>query len=479
MTITADALGPRKPRIRITRQPALTNFVGRVHRMTGGPMLPYVFYGGGAILLVWLLAFAYLTFMPVSYASRWSFILPPSANGASVSVESIGQTSTVASSPFSAVTLSPKVIYREIVGSREVADAAAETMGMTSAAFGMPRIKLIDETSLMNFEIAGTTAKEAQAKAQALINAFNQRLDQLRADELAKRAAATEVQLKSYQTSVTIARDRINALQRESGLLSLNHFAEVSSGLEQLRRKVIEVKADLDKIESAQDVLTRRVGIGARDAALALKIAADPAFSKLLLDFAEVNAKYAEETSRLGPMNPYLIHTEHRRTGISSEILAMARHVGIDRKVNLQRLLLMVNGSHQAEMLRTIVANEAALIGRRDELQSLESEIPRLDGETKRLGSAATRLEDLKKDHIVAEAVLKSALARLDTNKTDIFQSYPIVQVLSQPELAVSRAQPRLIYAMLGGTAGTLLILMAMGLIWLQMTFGRRLSTSA
>lgn len=479
MTITADTMGVRNPRIRVSRHPALTPLVGQVRRMTGEPLLPYVMFGGGAIVLVWALAIAYLLFMPLSYTSKWSFILPASSNGASVSVESIGQSSTLPSSPFSGVTLSPKVIYREIVDSREVIDAAAAAVGLTAGAFGKPRIKLIDETSLMNFEIPGKSAQQAQDKARALIAAFNARLDQLRDDELAKRAGATEVHLKSYQASVTAARNRISDLQRESGLLSLNHFTEASTGLEQLRRKVAEIRADLEKIETQQTVLTGRVGIEARDAALALKIAADPAFAKLLLDFAEVNAKYAEEQSRLGSMNPNLIHTEHRRTGISSEILAMARHVGIDRRVNMQRLLLMVNGSHQAEMLRTIVGNEAAITGRRDELQSLEAEIARLDGETKRLSSAAARLEDLKKDHIVAEAVFKSALARLDTNKADIFQSYPIVQVLSQPELPMSRSQPRMVYALLGGTMGSLLILMAMGLIWLQMTYGRKLSTSA
>ena len=332
MTITADAMGARNPRIRISRQFVMTPLLGEVRRVTGGPLLPYVLFGGAAIALIWALAAAYLLFMPMSYTSRWSFILPASSNGASVSVESIGQSSTLPSSPFSGVALSPKVIYREIVDSREVLDAAAATVGMQPDAFGKPRIKLIDETSLMNFEIPGKSPKQAQDKARALIAAFNARLDQLREDELAKRNGATEVHLKSYQASVTAARDRISELQRESGLLSLNHFTEASSGLEQLRRKVTEIRADLEKIETQQSVLTARVGLEARDAAMALKIAADPAFAKLLVDFAEVNAKYADEQSRFGSMNPNLIHTEHRRTGISTEILAMARHVGIDRK---------------------------------------------------------------------------------------------------------------------------------------------------
>jgi uncharacterized protein involved in exopolysaccharide biosynthesis len=480
MTITAYTFPARGSRRGVPRAPGFATFIPGLRMATGGGSLgPYVLFGGMGILLIWMLATAYLLFMPPNYSSRWTFILPPSSNGASVSVETIGQTSTVASSPFSGVALSPKVIYREIIDSRGVITAAAASIGMKPEAFGRPRIKLVDETSLMNFEIAGSTAKQAQDKAQALIKAFNTQLEMLRNDELAKRASATEVHLKSYQQSVNVARERISELQRASGLLSLNQFSETATSLELLRRKAVEVKGDIEKMESQQAVLTGRVGIDPQDAALSLKIAADPAFTKLIADFAEINAKYADEQSRLGPQNPNLIHTATRRAGVSSEILAMAQHAGIDKRVNLQRLLLMVNGSHQAELLRQIVSNEAALTGRRDEMQSIGAEITLLDSETKRLSGAASNMEELRKDLIVAEAVFKSALARLDTNKTDIFQSYPIVQLLAQPEFPENRNQPRVTYALLGGTMGTLFVLLAMGLAWLQLTYGRKLTTSA
>jgi uncharacterized protein involved in exopolysaccharide biosynthesis len=479
MTLTAGTIPSRRaPRFQ-TRPSGFTTFIPGFKSATGGSLGPYVLFGGMGILLVWMLATAYLLFMTPSYSSRWSFILPVSSNGASVSVETIGQSSTVASAPFSGVSLSPKVIYREIIDSRAVIAAAAKSLGMEPDAFGKPRIKLVDETSLMNFEINGRTPAVAQEKARALIAAFNRQLDVLRNDELSKRAGATEVHLKSYQQNVDAARVRIAELQKSSGLLSLNQFNEAATSLELLKRRATEVKGDIERMESQQAMLTARVGVDVKDAAAALKIAADPAFAKLIVDFSELNSRYAEEQARLGSQNPNLIFTASRRSGIAAEIQALARRAGVDRQINVERLILMVNTSHQAELLRTIVGNEAALIGRRDEMGTIEAATTKLDADTKRMSGAAAGLEELRKDLLVAEAVFKSALARLDTNKADIFQSYPIVQVLAPPELPESRNQPRVMYAVLGGTMGTLFVLIAMGLAWLQMTYGRRLLTSA
>jgi uncharacterized protein involved in exopolysaccharide biosynthesis len=479
MTIAAGSISSQYTGGRRRRAIGFNTFIPGFQRATGGSLGPYILFGGIAILIVWLLASAYLLFLSPSYTSRWSFILPASSNGASISVESIGQTSTVASAPFGGVTLSPKVIYREIIDSRSVISAAAVAMGVRPETFGRPRIKLVDETSLMNFEIAGGTPEQAQSKARALIAAFNAQLDTLRNDELAKRANATEVHLKSYQHSVTTAREQIAQLQRTSGLLSINQFNETAVSLELLKRRGVEVRSDIERMESQQLRLTSRVGIDAQDAAAALKMAADPAFSKLVADFSELNARFAEEQSRLGPQNPNLIFTATKRSGVSAEIHALAQRAGLDQNLKVERLILMVNGSHQAELMRTLVGNEAALKGRRDEMAMIEVETRRLDAETKRMSGPAADFEELRKNLLVAEAVLKSALARLDTNKADIFQSYPIVQVLSPPELPESRNQPRLMYAMLGGTVGTLFVLIAIGLAWLQLNYGRRRSTSA
>ena len=70
-------------------------------------------------------------------------------------------------------------------------------------------------------------------------------------------------------------------------------------------------------------------------------------------------------------------------------------------------------------------------------------------------------------------------MARLDTNRSDLYSSYPLVQVLAEPDLPENRSQPRLSYALVAGIFGTLMVLMAWGAAWIGASFSRRRSKSA
>ncbi len=85
--------------------------------------------------------------------------------------------------------------------------------------------------------------------------------------------------------------------------------------------------------------------------------------------------------------------------------------------------------------MKELVAGAAEAQGKQREVIALQREVDALDQRIKGLTLNAARMEDLKKDHLVAEAVFSSALARVDTNKADLFASYPIAQVLAPPDL--------------------------------------------
>jgi len=100
------------------------------------------------------------------------------------------------------------------------------------------------------------------------------------------------------------------------------------------------------------------------------------------------------------------------------------------------------------------------------------------EAEIGRLSVDAATLENLKKDHLVAEAVFTSAVARLDTNKSDLYSSYPMVQMMAAPDLPTERSQPQFIIALAAGIIGTLLVLLAGAATWVRKNFGRRLLKS-
>jgi uncharacterized protein involved in exopolysaccharide biosynthesis len=424
----------------------------------------------GAILcaaLAWGGAAAYLIVTPKLYVSRWTFILPGAGQNATIQLDSIGQTTTSVNSPYASVSLNPKTVYKEIASSEQVRWAAAESMGMTFDSFGRRRIKLIDETSLMMFELPGRTPEQAHAKAHALIKAFNAQLDVLRQDELAKRSEAVTNNLKSYKEQVDSARQRITNIQVASGLVSINQFNELVASFAAARRKLSDLGGDLDRLRQEQSRLIARMGIDASNASIALRLASDPAWVKVVADYSEASGQYTSESRRLGPANPILVALANRREAALASLRRLLTGLGLDP--NDGRSLVLVNNiSHQAEMLQQLVRTEAQISGKTQELQTITADKDRLEDEIGRLSAAAAKLEDLRKEQILAEAVYSSALARVDTSKSDIYGAYPIVQVVSAPTMPEGHEQPRRIYAIAGGLAGTFFSALAWGLVWLH-----------
>ncbi len=431
---------------------------------------PYVRGALLSVTCIWVFVVCYLTFTPRSYVSRWMLNLPSAASSVSMSLESIGQSSSTPNSPFSSSALSPKVVYKEIAEGERVRTAAARSLGIEQARFGKPRVKLVDETALMLFEMTAASAEEAKRRSDALMVAFNQELENLRNDELEKRAGAVRRNLSDYQHQVRLARDATIRAQSETGLVSTTQFSEMVSSLTAMRRRLTDVSGEVDKLADEQAKLTERLGLTPSAAGQALNLAADSTLIKLFDEYNDAATAFAADSERLGPRHPQLMVKADRREAARERLTQRLESGpnGAARGVDLATLATLVNASPRAELYATLVKNDAALEGRRRELATMTADKARLEADVTRLSGAAARLEDLKKDQLVADAVLSSATARLDSSKSDIYGSYPIVQMVAPPDIADSAAQPRPLYAVLGGVSGTFFACLAWMLAWLQ-----------
>ncbi|MGD8912526.1 MAG: exopolysaccharide biosynthesis protein, partial [Candidatus Thiodiazotropha sp.] len=98
-----------------------------------------------ALMMTWLPIGLFVALIPVSYSSKWDLILPGSGSGLAVSLESVGQASANAASPYTSHSIDPKVNYKALAENASVLQAAAAELGMSMAEFGKPRIKLVDQ----------------------------------------------------------------------------------------------------------------------------------------------------------------------------------------------------------------------------------------------------------------------------------------------------------------------------------------------
>ena len=124
----------------------------------------YAAIGLAANVALWGMTFTYLKTTKPVYTSNWAVILPGAGSGVSVNLPEIGQASSSSSSPFGGSSMDPRANYQFLVTNESVLEEAANKLKIPTKQLGKPKVKLVDNTSIMEFEVTGPTAKDAQLR---------------------------------------------------------------------------------------------------------------------------------------------------------------------------------------------------------------------------------------------------------------------------------------------------------------------------
>lgn len=431
----------------------------------------YILGAAFSIVCCNMLAMAYLKLVPQSFTSEWSMILPGSGSETRVALDRIGQAQSTSASPFSEKSLSPKVNYKEIAESLPVLGEAARLVDVEPEEFDKPKIKLIDQTSIILVSMAGPTPEEAQRRSLALFEAFKKRLDHLREDEIKTKNQAVRTNIADVEIGLKLARQRLLELQTRTGLSSLEQYNQLVASIEAMRRENAGARAALAERKSQVEQLRASLGLTPEQAAAIIRISANPELRRLAQAFSVANATFAEMRERMGEVHPRVVDQRGRVDSILTSIRQI-RPEGLEGVPQESfRALLPSESERFVTMLTDYVTRNAEVKGHEARVAELEASLQELEARRTRLGAIAAQLDDLQRDHLIANAVFSSALARIDAGKSDQYASYPVVQMLSEPTLPDRPSSPRLLFALLGAVLGSLFSTLGWTFAWLHQWF--------
>ncbi|MEC7297733.1 MAG: hypothetical protein VXW43_03530 [Pseudomonadota bacterium] len=439
---------------------------GRLPRYLG-------FFAIGAVC-IWMPITTYLSSAPLRYTSSLSLILPGSGASASVNLDRIGQASSYASSPYAHTSVSPTETYKRLLVAGRILDSAAAAVDMEARDFGQPRIELVDQTGLIHVSIVGNSPEDARARGDALLAAFFTEIEALRNDELVMRETGAGQAIDDYRLSVLATREEISRLQKETGLISADQFDALVAETDELARRADDMAATLAEKTEAVNALTQALQTTPRLAAAALKLHADTTFIALTEEASDQAALLSRKQARFGPRHPEV--RAAKGSYDTAQAAAMTRAQAITDLD--QRELSALDMSHvgnRAGLLSDLVSLEAERAGLAAEYAGAVLRLDQARARQMALIEPAARLEDLQRDFAVAEAVFASAIARTQTNKADLFASYPLVQVLEDPSLPTEPSSPRRKLAVAAGVAAMIFLLIGLTLGWTRRSLIDRL----
>ena len=263
-------------------------------------------------------------------------------------------------------------------------------------------------------------------------------------------------------------REAISRLQAETGLLSVEQFNEQVAARDTLEARTRDASTALERQNAAVRTLELTLGLSAAMAAATLKLFADAEYAAVNAEVAAHAARLAESRAHYGPKHPKVVAATQAYDGAMSKGRTRAIEVTGLAPDKIHLLDLAPDGA-RSELLAELVREDITRAGLDREHGALED---RLSQETARLSAlapVAAELEDRQRDFSVAEAVFASAIARTQSTKTDVYASYPLVQVLENPSLPDTPSSPRRKLALAAGVAATFMLVFALSLGWIRL----------
>lgn len=445
----------------------------RRHRLLRNP---YIFWAAVCYSVVTLVLILYMRQAPV-YSSSMALVLPGSGSSNSLHLDEVGHVSSNTSSPYSSATFNPRVNYREILKSREVIEHAATTVSLPIEVFGMPRIQLTEQTSILNVEVRAPNGTLAQAKALALYDAFQGHLDTLRKDEAKRRDESIMRVLDQYIERVNVTRRALVEFQQRSLLVSQEQLQQHTQHLSELRSQIHLAQAEEQHMRNMVAQLSYDLGVSPDLAGRAFKLQTDSQFVGHLKELDESAKQISEYASVWGRNHPKvkasetrLVKAEKAAYDRSAKILGLG-HAQMLHNVNLTA------SPQRANLFKDLIGSYAQTQGinaRVDELRLLEQ---RMQDELRILARESTELQRLQREHDLAEAVYTSAAAELEAGKADVFASYPVVQMMTAPNDPLQKTSPSLKIAAAGGVMGYFFITAVLIIVWQREFLLKRLLT--
>ncbi len=432
-----------------------------------------------ALSLVWVPVSGVIFLTPARFTSEWTLILPGTGSGQAVNLESIGQATTNTASPFSNSSIDPIVNYKEIANSAPVLAKAAKTVGISKAAFGKPKIKLVDQTSLIHFEVKGATAEQARNKSLALFEALQLQLERLRTDEATRITASTLATFDSFNIKLQQSQQEKLAYQARTNLVSSAQFDQLVTRLEQDRATQVTLKASHLSLRARIEQIQQSLSLTPQDLRHAVTLRNDTLFQAQLQRHAEIHAQSDTVDAAWGDNHPRLNQLHAAHDSLNDALIERGRRITGNKRFTAAQLIDLGSNVVEGGLLQELVRLTSDEKGIAQELSVLNAGLEYLSQRIEDSAADAIKLEELSRKQQVATAVFSTALAKQDIGKVDRFASYPLLQMLAEPTLPENPDKLHLKLAMAGGIAATFFILTGLLLLWLRKPLLQQMLKSA
>ncbi|MEO0984902.1 MAG: GNVR domain-containing protein [Cyanobacteria bacterium J06639_14] len=346
------------------------------------------------------------------------------------------------------LTFSPQLDSREILASIMTSTDAVRQAWEADPEWELyPRLELYKglftvrpdaDSTAISLVTKGSTPEIARERLSLFIEAFYQRLDELRTDDVAQRTALIEQELAEVEQNLKRAGQSLVEFQEQTGLVdSDEQTQELIKAINTLSLAQGQVLAEFQANSLRLENLSNRLNQTPEQAVLALQLSEDQEYQAIELKLSELNIELLEAQTLFTDEHPQVAYLLAQR----AELLENQQAYIVQSTAGLPGVNTSV-GQTYAALIQELVLTESATYALQQQGTQLATQLEQLNTRLAAIPSAQVRLQALRREYDLAQEVYNSLIAQIEANRVDAFSTYPIVQVLDQPTASTRPSGP-------------------------------------
>jgi succinoglycan biosynthesis transport protein ExoP len=307
------------------------------------------------------------------------------------------------------------------------------------------------QTTTVAVNVTASQPELALERATNWIDSYQQRLSELRQQDVSTRENTTELEIA--RQNLLTAQSELSEFRQATGIVNSDTQAqELISSLSELRNRLLLVKAQADANQIKARLMADNLGVTPQAAAGSLRLAGNIEYqtvrerlAQLELELANARGLYTENSPNVQTLLDQKAELlQQREAAINMAVPNMA-------KENIDFTLGNHGSDNRNGMITELLAAETAAKQLRQETAEIETQIASRTNELNAISQNNAQLSQLQRQYEIAEGVYKGIVAQTNQAKIDTFNSYPNVQLIDGPTLNPKPTEPDRKLIVLGG----------------------------
>ncbi len=304
------------------------------------------------------------------------------------------------------------------------------------------------ESTVISLSAEASSPELARKRATALIEAFRDRVQELRLDEAQQRSQFMQPEVKLAAQKLLKAQNVLSEFKQKTNLVSSEEQTkEIISAINTLKTEQAQAVAQAKAAEATVKTLSARVNMSPGAAVNSVRLKEYKEYQLVRDELSKIEVELVEALGKLTSNHPQVQNLQYQRFVLRNQL---NQFIGAKSDPAAINTVNKIMGENTANLAEKLIVAESEAVGMLEKVGQLQPQIDRLSASLNSLPQKQAKLLELQREYDIAEGVYNGVVAQTEQAKLGAFSAYPSTQILAKPLLNTKPAGPKLRLMILG-----------------------------